>query len=207
MFNTVAVDVDFMNPTFACIEVDYDRYDDPDEKLDLNTLSKALSYYELDLGVNHVTRKSTENIDPSANILISVPSTENGGPGGILICCEDKLYYHHVGKKIKKEILFPRRQGLDSNQKLLIVAHSMLKQKNFFFYLLQNELGDLFKLTFSMDNKLTVTNMSLQYFDTVPVASFMTIFKSGFLYVASEFGNNLVFQFTNIGMYSFIDLL
>jgi splicing factor 3B subunit 3 len=199
VFNTVAVDVDFMNPAFACIEVDYDPYDNPDERLDLNNLSKSLAYYELDLGVNHVTRKITENIDPSANMLIAVPSTENGGPGGIIICCEEKMIYHHFSKKIRKEVSFPRRKGLDTNQKFLIVAHSMLKQKSFFFYLLQNELGDLFKLTFVLDNKLTVTNLKLQYFDTVPVASSMTIFKAGFLYIASEFGNNLLLQFLNIG--------
>ena len=36
---------------------------------------------------------------------------------------------------------------------------------------------------------LQVTEMRLKYFDTVPVASSMCVLKTGFLFVASEFGN------------------
>lgn len=110
VFNVICVDVDFQNPTFACIEVDYESFDDPDEKTDINNLPKVLTYYELDLGVNHVTRKSSEVIDPSANRLIAVPSAERGGPGGVIICAEEKVVYTHLGKKVTKEVNIPEEE-------------------------------------------------------------------------------------------------
>lgn len=37
-----------------------------------------------------------------------------------------------------------------------------------------------------------MTEIRLKYFDTVPVASAMCVLKTGFLFVASEFGNQYV---------------
>ena len=37
-----------------------------------------------------------------------------------------------------------------------------------------------------------VKALKIKYFDTVPVASSLCILKSGFLFVASEFGNQYV---------------
>ena len=45
---------------------------------------------------------------------------------------------------------------------------------------------------FSRPNLLQVTDIQLQYFDTVPVANALCILKSGFLFCASEFGNQYV---------------
>ena len=36
---------------------------------------------------------------------------------------------------------------------------------------------------------LQVTEIRIKYFDTVPVASSMSVLKTGFLFCASEFGN------------------
>jgi splicing factor 3B subunit 3 len=41
--------------------------------------------------------------------------------------------------------------------------------------------------------------MKIKYFDTVPVASSLCILKSGFLYVASQFGNYAFYQFEKLG--------
>ena len=57
-----------------------------------------------------------------------------------------------------------------------------------FFFLLQTEDGDLFKVTIDHENE-NVNALKIKYFDTVPVASSLCILKSGFLFVASEFGN------------------
>jgi len=57
-----------------------------------------------------------------------------------------------------------------------------------FFFLLQSEDGDLFKVTIE-HREQEVTSVKIKYFDTVPVASSLCILKSGFLFVASEFGN------------------
>ena len=57
-----------------------------------------------------------------------------------------------------------------------------------FFFLVQTEQGDIFKITLKIDEDF-VTEVKLKYFDTVPVASSMCVLKTGFLFVASEFGN------------------
>jgi splicing factor 3B subunit 3 len=61
-----------------------------------------------------------------------------------------------------------------------------------FFFLLQSEHGDLFKVTIEHENE-TVRAVKIKYFDTVPVSAGLCILKSGFLFVASEFGNQYRF--------------
>ena len=60
-----------------------------------------------------------------------------------------------------------------------------------FFFLLQSEDGDLFKVTIDHEDE-EVRSVKVKYFDTVPVAASLCILKSGFLFVASEFGNQCV---------------
>ena len=57
-----------------------------------------------------------------------------------------------------------------------------------FFFLLQSEEGDLYKVTIEHVDE-DVERVKIKYFDTVPVATSLCILKSGFLFVASEFGN------------------
>jgi splicing factor 3B subunit 3 len=57
-----------------------------------------------------------------------------------------------------------------------------------FFFLLQSEEGDLYKVTIDHVDE-DVERVKIKYFDTVPVATSLCILKSGFLFVASEFGN------------------
>jgi splicing factor 3B subunit 3 len=60
-----------------------------------------------------------------------------------------------------------------------------------FFFLLQSEDGDLYKVTIEHEDE-EVRSLKIKYFDTVPVASSLCILKSGFLFAASEFGNQFV---------------
>jgi hypothetical protein len=55
---------------------------------------KHLTYYELDLGLNHVLRKWSDPVDNGANMLIPVPGGGDG-PGGVLVCAENFLLYRH----------------------------------------------------------------------------------------------------------------
>jgi splicing factor 3B subunit 3 len=209
VFDVVALDVDFLNPIFACIEVDYEPFDDYQEGKDIRNgdIPKVLTYYEHDLGVNHVTRKSSETVPATANKLIPVPGSLNGGPGGVFICSEDTLTYTRLYKseREKKEdqvgpltVHLPKREGAD--QPVLIVSYTMLKQKSGeYFFLVQSELGDVFKLTWQINDSKQMSSLSLQYFDTLPVASALSLFKFGFLFIGSEFGNNYLLQFKNIG--------
>lgn len=73
-----------------------------------------------------------------------------------------------------------------------------------FFFLLQTEQGDIFKVTLETEDDMVrtavvgiiititltqVTELKIKYFDTVPVAASLCVLKTGFLYCASEFGN------------------
>jgi splicing factor 3B subunit 3 len=57
-----------------------------------------------------------------------------------------------------------------------------------FFFLLQSEDGDLYKVTIEHKDE-EVLALKIKYFDTVPVATSLCILKSGYLFVAAEFGN------------------
>lgn len=57
-----------------------------------------------------------------------------------------------------------------------------------YFFLLQTEQGDIFKVTLETDDDV-VSEIKLKYFDTVPPAVAMCVLKTGFLFMASEFGN------------------
>lgn len=67
-------------------------------------------------------------------------------------------------------------------------------RKGAFFFLLQSEEGDLYKITIEHEEE-EVKALKIKYFDTVPIASSLCILKSGFLFVASEFGNQCVIVF------------
>ena len=62
-----------------------------------------------------------------------------------------------------------------------------------FFYLVQSELGDLYKITMDLqgakNSEKFVSNIQIQYFDTIPTAVSICIFKTGFLFAACEYGD------------------
>ncbi|KAI9442521.1 mono-functional DNA-alkylating methyl methanesulfonate N-term-domain-containing protein [Lactarius indigo] len=195
----VGVDVGFENPMFAALEVDYTEADqDPTGEAAANA-GKLLTYYELDLGLNHVVRKWSEPTDPKANFLVQVPggqlaSTERfDGPSGTILSIEIRTHPSTA-------FPIPRRKHPlgDSGRGLIITAAVMHKMKGAFFFLLQSEEGDLYKITIEHEEE-EVKALKIKYFDTVPVASSLCILKSGFLFVASEFGNQQLYQFQKLG--------
>ena len=52
----------------------------------------------------------------------------------------------------------------------------------------------MYKITIEHEEE-EVKALKIKYFDTVPIASALCILKSGFLFVASEFGNQCVVLF------------
>ena len=130
------------------------------------------------------------------------------GPSGVLVCTEDHIIYRHMDAP-QHRVPIPRRHNPAGEERgLIIVAAVMHKMKvssrahilrrftdvtyqGAFFFLLQSEDGDLFKVTIEHEDE-DVKEVKIKYFDTVPVASALCILKSGFLFVASEFGNQSV---------------
>ncbi|KAF8512400.1 CPSF A subunit region-domain-containing protein [Gautieria morchelliformis] len=208
----VGLDVGFENPMYAALEVDYTDSDQDPTGEAFNNAEKMLTFYELDLGLNHVVRKWSEPTDPRANLLVQVPggqlasSEKFDGPSGVLVCCEDHIIYRHMDAP-QHRVPIPRRKHPleDKERGLLIVAAVMHKMKarkpllgGAFFFLLQSEEGDLYKVTIEHEDE-EVRSLKIKYFDTVPVASSLCILKSGFLFVASEFGNHYLYQFQKLG--------
>ncbi|KAI8338787.1 CPSF A subunit region-domain-containing protein [Choanephora cucurbitarum] len=198
----VAIDVGFENPMFACLEVDYTDADTDPTGEAANEAEKTLTYYELDLGLNHVVRKWSEAVDRKANLLIPVPGG-NDGPSGVLVCSENFIAYKHPELE-ELRIPIPRRaQPLeDPTRGIIIVTYAVhrmrVDKKTQFFFLLQSEEGDLYKVTMDHDQG-AVSGLTIKYFDTIPIATSLCILKSGFLFVANEFGNHHHYFFESLG--------
>lgn len=208
VLSLVALDVGYANPVFAALEVDYTESDQDPTGQALDEIETQLVYYELDLGLNHVVRKWSDAIDSTASILFQVPGG-NDGPSGVLVCGEENITYRHSNQEAFR-VPIPRRKGAteDPQRKRTIVSGVMHKLKGSagaFFFLLQSEDGDLFKVTIDMaedeEGNATgeVRRLKIKYFDTVPVSTNLSILKSGFLFLASEFGNHHFYQFEKLG--------
>lgn len=205
VFALIALDVGYENPIFAALEVDYTDADQDPTGQAFDELEKSLVYYELDLGLNHVVRKWSDPVDKTATMLFQVPGGADG-PSGVLVCGQDNITYRHSNQDAFR-VPIPRRRGVteDPERKRTIVSGVMHKMRGAFFFLLQTEDGDLFKVTIDMvedDNGAPtgeVKRLKIKYFDTVPVSSSLCILKSGFLFVAAENGNHLFYQFEKLG--------
>ncbi|KAF5742643.1 splicing factor family protein [Tripterygium wilfordii] len=195
-YSICGVDCGFDNPIFASIELDYSEADQDSTGQAASEAQKNLTYYELDLGLNHVSRKWSEQVDNGANMLVTVPGGGDG-PSGVLVCAENFVIYKNQGHPDVRAVI-PRRADLPAERGVLIVSAATHKQKSRFFFLLQTEYGDIFKVTLEHDND-RVTELKIKYFDTIPVAAAMCVLKSGFLFAASEFGNHALYQFQAIG--------
>ena len=55
-------------------------------------------------------------------------------------------------------------------------------------YLIQTELGDLFEMQLHFTNE-EVHNVTLLYFDTIPIAVSLCLTRNGFLFAPCEKGN------------------
>ncbi|KAJ6350170.1 hypothetical protein OIU78_006360 [Salix suchowensis] len=181
---------------FAAIELDYSEADQDSTGQAASEAQKNLTFYELDLGLNHVSRKWSEQVDNGANMLVTVPGGGDG-PSGILVCAENFVIYKNQGHPDVRAVI-PRRADLPAERGVLIVSAATHKQKSMFFFLLQTEYGDIFKVTLDHEND-KVKELKIKYFDTIPVTSSMCVLKSGFLFAASEFGNHALYQFQAIG--------
>ncbi|KAI4351142.1 hypothetical protein L6164_005525 [Bauhinia variegata] len=196
VYSICGVDCGFENPIFASIELDYSEADQDSTGQAASEAQKHLTFYELDLGLNHVSRKWSEQVDNGANLLVTVPGGGDG-PSGVLVCAENFVIYKNQGHPDVRAVI-PRRYDLPAERGVLIVSAAMHKLKSMFFFLLQTEYGDIFKVTLE-HNGDSVSELKIKYFDTIPVTASMCVLKSGFLFAASEFGNHALYQFKAIG--------
>jgi splicing factor 3B subunit 3 len=224
----IGVDVGFDNPMYACLETSYEESDADWTGEAFERAEKMLTFYELDLGLNHVVRKWSEPTDPRANLLVQVPGGQNAttdkfdGPSGVLVCCEDHIIWKNMDVPAHR-VPIPRRRNpladADAEPRGLIIVSAVMHKikvraqplrvashlgwlerdihQGAFFFLLQSEDGDMFKVTVEHQDE-EVIDMRIKYFDTIPVATSLCILKSGYLFAASEFGNQYVWYATPI---------
>ncbi|KAK4227715.1 Pre-mRNA-splicing factor rse1 [Podospora fimiseda] len=208
VLSLVALDVGYSNPVFAALEIDYTEADQDPTGEAGREIEAQLVYYELDLGLNHVVRKWSDPVDPTSSLLFQVPGG-NDGPSGVLVCGEENVTYRHSNQEAFR-VPIPRRRGAteDPQRKRVIVSGVMHKLKGSagaFFFLLQTDDGDLFKVTLEMVEDAAgnptgeVKRLKIKYFDTIPISTSLCILKSGFLFAASEFGNHHFYQFEKLG--------
>ncbi len=211
---TIGVDNGYDNPIFACLEVQY--VDTEDLTASSKPPPKQLAYYELDLGLNHVSRKWAVDVDSSSYCLAALPGYGDGGPSGILVGSEDAVtWYHNTTTKSKSGIQckLPKR-AWDSGIQTLVTQLTVHRQKkNKFFGLCQTEVGDVFKIDFdvsssgdaSMDESSdpTVNALTIALLDTLPPSNSLNVSKKGLLFCATEFGGTIdhgLYQFEKIDL-------
>ena len=105
---------------------------------------------------------------------------------------------HHPAKEIRRSKSAsidsrgsPLRAAFGQHHRLRPLPPMAADFQGAFFFLLQSEDGDLFKLTIDHEGE-NVRNIKIKYFDTVPVSTSLCILKSGYLFAASEFGDQYV---------------
>lgn len=208
-FGITGVDVGFENPVFASIEQSYESADKPAAGKPTATGDdyvkppKGLSFWEMDLGLNHVIKKCTLPCDDTAHLLIPVPggSGVHEGPSGVLVCCANYVVYKRPDHP-DVACAIPRRLEMPQDAKMFISCYAMHRLRGFFFFLIQSDYGDIYKIELHHERegeRRVVTEVVCRYLDSVPVANSMCVLRSGYLFVASEFGNHHLYQFTGIG--------
>jgi len=222
-YSICAVDVGDDNPTFACLEASYEQ------NMGLPTLSngtplmvkKEIVLYELDLGLNTVTRKLALPADPGATSVHRVPAGEKG-PGGLIVCSQSSIQYitfdlnNPNAQGTTMTCPIPQRFGTPEGSASMIVASAMHVQKDMLFYFFQTEFGDVFRVSLPRvrvsasgdgadamaappTSSFIATDLEVKYFDTIPVSISLCILRSGFLFAASEQGPSYLFRLTSLG--------
>lgn len=193
-FAMCGLDVGFEDPLFAAIE----------SCTSSQSAKKSLTYYELDLGLNYVVKKYTEDAPKSANFLLSIPGGIYG-PSGVLMCSKGLIQYKYL-TKMTHNIPIPRRGNQKEDAQVIAGVVHVLKHD--YFILLQTDLGDLFKVTVTGKKQDSdesdgqagmVDKIEIRYFDSMPICTSLLVFRSGFLYANCESGDQYIYQFEKLG--------
>ena len=198
-YGMCSVNDHYENPQFVCIEVEYGDEDNEKSAVCTGVYQKVIVYYEMDLSLNHVVRKSSEKVDNSAHLIVGIPKNKQL-PGGVLVFCEDFVVYRNNNGAVgTKTALYPQRYDnvyTQHKKKVMIVCTTVFKKKEMFFVLAQSEFGDLYKVLLNFD-KGKILSISVSYFDTVPPCNAIILLHSGYLFCACETSNHLLYAITS----------
>ncbi|KAH0475974.1 MAG: hypothetical protein KVP17_002306, partial [Porospora cf. gigantea B] len=189
-FDLCAVDVGYENPVFASLESVYDGSE-------TQGCLMGVAFWELDLGLNHVVKKCTMTLSAPASRVLPVPVTVGDGASGVLVCCENFLTYRKPGHP-EMSCALPRRLEMGADKSVIVTQYAVHRLRNFYFFLLQSEFGDLYKVEVSQEGGI-IKEIVVKYFDTIPVATTLVVLKNGCLLASSEAGNHATYQFLSLG--------
>lgn len=207
----VGLDVGFETPLFAALEISY-----PDPNFD-GEISKMVSFYSVDLGLNHVTRRWTEAVPQPANrmshTLLPVPCTLNlvtnpisgsenksnphKSPGGaVLVLSQGSISYHRIGQSPVVAVWPQLKSNLFTTGQIVKIADGS------FFHLVQTECSILYKLTLVSSNDGIIDALNLQLFSEKLYKSPRTalvVLPSGFLFSPGQSSTpHSLFQITSL---------
>lgn len=184
VYDLVALDVGYENPVFASLEVNYE--DGP---------TKHLTFYELDLGLNSVLRKSSVVVPSTANRLIAIPGGEDG-PSGVIVCTTGFLWYFDL-KQRAQVVPIPRTSA--TAEVPFIVCGAVHSHQGDFLVLVQSQSGTIYNVGLEYEGA-KVQGLSVKFLaSSVTRATSMVVIKPGYLFLASELGDNTVQMVTNLG--------
>ncbi|KAA0162778.1 hypothetical protein FNF28_04535 [Cafeteria roenbergensis] len=188
------LDVGFESPTFACLERGYEAADADPTGEEAAAAGTVLAAYELDLGLNHVSRRWAEETDRMANAVLPVPGGSSG-PGGALVLAEGWVLYHSEGQPpIRAPV--PRRRDLPDERGVLLTAHCCFPGgvDAPFVAIAQSEYGDLYRLSVEHAGA-AVSALSVQYIDTIAPCSALALSPRGLLLASADSGDQLLYEF------------
>ncbi|KAK2952568.1 putative Spliceosome-associated protein 130 A [Blattamonas nauphoetae] len=231
VYSFVALDAGSENPLFASLELNHGPSDRDSTGNVALVAEKAVIFYELHLGMNSVSRVRSERVPNTAHKLIPIPFGETVDSfqrpskptvpaplqaplgsvcaGGVLVCCEDEVIYI-TPNGARFSALIPRRRVIPENKGVIIQSYAMQKTRKLFYFLLQSEYGDLYRVHFKISDQSNpsigmrgqsfVTGISLQYYDTLPSpTTSLSIHRKGFLFAAMESGDHFLYEIINLG--------
>lgn len=188
-FDLVDIDVEYDNPLFVALEAEYGDIDDKDSTVSTGVVTKQLIFYQVDLGLNHVVKANSVDVDQSANMLLEFPSPNKHSV--IVVAAADKFIAYNIKGEIVAEQMFPQRIDQTSNA-LRIVNKCIYKRKNYLLYLVQNSKGDIFKVEYANQKIL------INYLFSCPALTGLSIFKTGFIFLACSSADHSLYSIKHL---------
>ena len=188
VFDLIGIDTGYEDIVFASLESNYGELDDPESIINTGIKTKDLVFFNVNLGLNNVVKSGSVKVDNSANMLLTFTDEDPV----IVVVEENKFTVYDIQSNQLSSLDFFQRIDMQSNRCPFIVK-SFYKHKKVVFYLLQNERGDVFKLTYQ-DKSL-----QLDYLFTSYILTGVTLLKTGFIFFAFQNTDHVFYKIKQEG--------
>ena len=193
-FDIVGIDIGYENPFFVSLEVNYGDQYDKHSILNTGVIKKKMVFYEIDLGLNSILKKKEIFVNNNSLKILNLNKEKNRDACFFLVC-KNEIFLYDTKGTVLDQIFILRRidRVLKKKNDLEFINYCFFKHKKYIFYLLQNNLGDIFKLNLNLDNKI-----EFNYLCTSKIATKMCLLKTGYLFIAIENDNHEFYAVKNL---------